>query len=224
MIYDCADKCVNQSAVDLAAGGTCDEDAATLDLNCPEFNYDHNACNPCIGNDCSYVGGIDSCSYDFSPWWIDASWTNAPHGGDSKRQWAGYSGAPKVPEMDCLVCHDAHGSYDAVANPGGNPYMLRDNVQGSQFLDDSARPLATDQDPANWHPGEDGPVIIANPNEFDIGPQLGTQLCVKCHSDWVAAYSWHAYDCTGCLTCHSHGAAWGTNDWGDAPADQKWCP
>ena len=42
--------------------------------------------------------------------------------------------------MDCIACHDSHGSYDAVTNPGGNPYMLRDYVEGSQFLDDSARP------------------------------------------------------------------------------------
>jgi hypothetical protein len=222
MVYDCADNCVAQTTIDTALGVTCDE-ALGLDLNCAEFNYDLNSCNPCIGNDCSYVGGIDSCDYDNAPWWIDAAWKNTPHGGDSKRGWAGYSGAPAVPEMECVACHDSHGSYDAATNPGGNPYMLRDYVEGSQFLDDSARPLAGDQDPANWSQGTDGPVVITSPTPENIGPQLGAQLCVKCHKDWVAAYSWHAYDCTGCLTCHSHGGAWGTSDWGPAPADQKWC-
>ncbi|HKJ04630.1 MAG TPA: putative metal-binding motif-containing protein [Geopsychrobacteraceae bacterium] len=222
MVYDCADNCVAQTAVDAAmqpSGNICNE-TPEFDLNCAEFNYDLNACNPCIGNDCSYVGGIDSCNYDFAPWWIDAAWKHTPHGGDSKRDWAGYSGAPTVPEMDCVVCHDSHGSYDAATNPGGNPYMLRDYVEGSQFLDDSARTLGN---PVPWKQGTDGPVIITSPTPENIGPQLGNQFCVKCHADWVEAYSWHAYDCTGCLTCHSHGGAWGTNDWGDAPPDQQWC-
>jgi hypothetical protein len=230
-VWDCADNCVglvtlfgNPDAlpdpIPAALGGTCDE-AAELDLSCGEFNYDYEACDPCVGNDCSYVGGIDSCNYDFAPWWIDAAWKNTPHGGDSKRDWVGYSGAPTVPEMECVACHDSHGSYDAATNPGGNPYMLRDYVEGSQFLDDSARTLGN---PQPWDQGTDGRVVITNPTPDNIGPQLGAQFCVKCHADWVQAYSWHAYDCTGCLTCHSHGGAWGTNDWGPAPADQKWCP
>jgi hypothetical protein len=219
-VWDCSDSCLALTTVNPALGGTCDE-AAGLDLNCPEFNNDYNACNPCVGNDCTSVGGIDSCDYDFAPWWIDADWKNTPHGADSKRNWAGYSGAPTVPEMDCVACHDSHGSYDVAANPGGNPYMLRDYVEGSLFLDDSARPLGN---PQPWNQGTDGPVVITAPTPDNIGPQLGNQLCVKCHADWVAAYSWHADNCTGCLTCHSHGAAWGTNDWGPAPADQKWCP
>ena len=229
--WDCADNCVDlvtligdpdalPDPIPAALGGTCDE-ALGLDLNCAEFNYDYNTCNPCIGNDCSYVGGVDSCNYDFAPWWIDAAWKDTPHGGDSKRDWAGYSGAPTVPEMDCVACHDSHGSYDATTNPGGNPNMLRDYVEGSQFLDDSARTLGN---PQPWNQGTDGPVVITSPTPENIGPQLGAQLCVKCHANWVQAFSWHEFDCTGCLTCHSHGGAWGTNDWGPAPADQKWCP
>jgi hypothetical protein len=199
-------------------------DADDLDLSCYAFNYDYETCPPCPGNDCSYVGGIDSCNYDFAPWWIDAAWKNTPHGADSKRQWLGYSGAPEVPEMDCVVCHDAHGSYDAATNPGGNPYMLRDYVEGSQFLDDSARTVPGDEDPANWHQGTDGPVVITNPTPENIGPQLGAQFCVKCHSDWVQAYSWHEFDCTACLTCHSHGAAYDTYDWGSSGVNQQFCP
>ena len=60
-VYDCADNCVDQATVDAAlTNGTCDE-VVTLDLSCYAFNYDYESCPPCPGNDCSYVGGIDSC-------------------------------------------------------------------------------------------------------------------------------------------------------------------
>jgi len=226
MFWDCNDNCVDLvtlygdpavSGDGALENGVCDE-AAGLDLNCTEFNYDSYACNACEGNDCSYIGGIDSCSYGDSPWYIDITWTNEAHGGDSKRQWPGYSGAPAVSEMDCVACHDSHGSYNAAGNTGGNPYMLRDYVDGTQFNDDGIRGAITNV------PGSAGPVAIISPTPENIGPQLGNQFCVKCHADWVAAYSWHAYDCTGCLTCHSHGMAWGGNDWGDPPIDTQWCP
>ena len=126
--------------------------------------------------------------------------------------------------MDCVACHDSHGSYDAATNPGGNPYMLRDYVQGSLFQDDLYRTSPIDQDPANWKPGTDGPVVITNPTPENFGPQLGNQFCVKCHSDWVQAYSWHEFDCTACLTCHSHGAAYDTYDWGSSGANSQFCP
>jgi hypothetical protein len=217
-VYDCTNSCVTQVSVDTNLGnGTCN-----ANLNCSAFNYDNGDCTPvaeqpCVGNDCSTLGGIDTCSYDFSPWWVEVTWANAPHGGDSKRDWPGYSGAPTVPEMDCVVCHDPHGSYDAVNNSAGNPYMIRDFVEGSQFLDDSARPLGN----PILVPGTDKEVFITNP---DDGMMLGNQLCIRCHIDWEAAYSWHSYGCTGCLTCHSHGAAWDSNDWGDPPVDTQWCP
>ena len=156
---------------------------------------------------------LTSCSYDLAPWWIDVTWTNEAHGGDSKREWRGYSGAPTVPEMDCMACHDSHGSYDAVTNPGGNPYMLRDYVDGTQFIDDGVRPMAQWTGPPWETTGTAGTVVITNPTPENIGPQLGDQLCVKCHADWVAAYCWHSI-CAGCLTCHSHGMAWGANDLG----------
>ena len=43
-----------------------------------------------------------------------------------------------------------------------------------------------------------------------------------CHSDWLAAYDWHAY-CTSCQTCHGHGMAWGEYDW-VSPRDDTPCP
>ncbi len=232
-VWDCADNCVDIAAIfddpdalptptEGALGGPICDEALGLDLNCYEYNYDGEACDPCIGNDCSSVGGIGACDYDIAPWHIDAAWQNTHHGNDSKRDWPGYSGAPTVPEMDCVVCHDAHGSYDAATNPGGNPYMLRDYVEGSQFLDDSARSLGN---PQPWSQGTDGPVVITNPTPENIGPQLGSQFCVKCHADWAPAYTWHEFNCTGCLTCHSHGGAFGTADWGEYPRnDHQWCP
>jgi hypothetical protein len=224
MVWDCADNCVAQATVDAAfANTTCDE-AAGLDLNCSEFNYDLYDCDSCIGNDCSYIGGIDSCNYYLDPWWIQVTWTNEAHGGDSKRDWGGYSGAPTVPAMDCVACHDSHGSYDAVANPDGNPYMFRDYVDGTQFIDDGYRPGANWTGPPWDTTGTAGSVVIKEFDGTSIGPKLGDQLCVKCHAGWLASYSWHSM-CGGCLTCHSHGMAWGAQDLGSQGADDaQWCP
>ena len=90
--------------------------------------------------------------------------------------------------------------------------MFRDFVDGTLFNDDGIRGAVTNV------PGTAGPVEIISPTPDNIGPQLGAQLCVKCHADWLAAYSWHS-SCNGCLTCHSHGMAWGSSDWGGAPDD-----
>jgi len=229
MYWDCNDNCLdlftlygdpavnNDGALE---NSLCDE-AAGLDLNCTEFKYDSYACNACEGNDCSYIGGIDSCSYGDNPWYIDITWTNSAHGPDSKRDWAGYSGAPTY-TMECIACHDSHGSY-TTTNTGGNPYMLRDYVDGTQFIDDGVRPSAQWNGPPWETTGVGGDVIIINPTATDIGPQIGDQLCAKCHATWSAAYSWHSY-CNGCLTCHSHGMAFGGNDWGGAPSDVQFCP
>ena len=126
--------------------------------------------------------------------------------------------------MECVACHDAHGSYDAVNNPAGNPYSLRDTVEGDQYIDDGIREGSQWYGPPWETTGTSGSVIIKNFDDQTIGPQLGDQLCVKCHSNWLNAYSWHSF-CGGCLTCHSHGQAWGASDLGSQGfEDAVWCP
>ena len=232
MYWDCNDNCVDLATLygDPAVSddgalenGACDE-VAGLDLNCTEFNYDSYACYACEGNDCSYIGGIDTCSYGDNPWYIDITWTNEAHGDGSKRQWSGYSGAPTVPELDCVACHDSHGSYDAAVNPGGNPYMLRDYVDGTQFIDDGIRDGAQWTGPPWDTTGTSGSVVITSPTPENIGPALGDQLCAKCHANWIPA-NWVHESCGGCLTCHSHGMLFGGFDWGNTPpVDGEYCP
>lgn len=225
MIYDCSGVCVNEADSSLLlANGTCDDGSVSVDLYCSEFNYDDGDCaplneNPCIGTDCTSLVGVDSCNdYYRSPWWVDVRWGNSVHGGGSKRGWNGYMLDPQAPsyEMDCTSCHDPHGSYSPT-NPVGNPYMIRDYVDGTQFVDDGNRyePLAGPV----WTYGVQGPVVVpVNPN----GPDL-TSLCVKCHSKWYTADTfYHANGCNACNTCHSHGAAFGEYDWGNG-GNTPWC-
>mgnify|MGYP001815833776 CR=1 FL=1 len=103
MVYDCADNCVTQTDVNNAFANTTCDDLVGLDLNCAEFNYDLYDCNPCEGNNCSTIGGIDTCNYYTAPWWVQMTWTNEAHGDGSKRQWGNYSGAPEVPALDCMA-------------------------------------------------------------------------------------------------------------------------
>jgi hypothetical protein len=162
--------------------------------------------------------GIDSCGYNTSPWWVAATWTHSSHGPDSKRPWAGYSGAPGA-DMDCVVCHDPHGSYTP-SNPAGNPYAIRDGVDGTAFVDDGSR--------YGWNGppwttfGVSRPVKVAISGvTVDWG---GTQgLCSACHVNWYAA-STMSHDCGGCQTCHGHGQNYGENDWGTGPSHNTWCP
>ncbi len=160
-------------------------------------------------------------AYNMSPWWVDYTWTFSPHGSDSKRGWEGYSGAPGY-ELDCTVCHDPHGSYSD-SNTLGNPYMIRDFVDGTQFVDDGVRPGGAWTGPPwdNSTLGTSGSVVVTiTGTEVDWGSS--GSLCIKCHANWLSAYDWHAY-CNGCMTCHGHGQSWDGNDWGQAPDNSTNC-
>jgi hypothetical protein len=164
--------------------------------------------------------GLDTgdCSYNDLPWWVNYTWTHSAHGPDSKRYWPGY---PNLPNSDavlnCTVCHDPHGSYTAT-NTLGNPYMIRDYVDGTPFIDDGNRP-----NPSTWTavPGTAGNVVVAiSGTSVDWG-STGS-LCSKCHANWLAAYDWHSY-CNGCQTCHGHGQSWDGSDWGTQGGNDTTC-
>lgn len=153
--------------------------------------------------------GLESCNYGVSPWWVDYRWTNSAHGNSSKRGWFGYSGAPQY-KMQCLDCHDQHGSYTAT-NTIGNPYMIRDIVDGTMYVDDGERYTGPWLGPP-WNTyGLNRSVIIGITGvTVDWG---GTQgLCNVCHSNWYNA-SPMSHDCAACQTCHGHGQAYGEYDW-----------
>ncbi len=152
-------------------------------------------------------------------WHVDYTWTFSPHGLDSKRGWEGYSGAPGY-ELDCTVCHDSHGSYTPT-NTLGNPYMIRDFVDGTPFVDDGVRPGALWTGPPWDTYGTAGSVVVAiNGTEVDWGSSAS--LCIKCHANWLGAYDWHSY-CNGCQTCHGHGQSWDGYDWGPGNDDDTNC-
>jgi hypothetical protein len=66
-------------------------------------------------------------------------------------------------------------------------------------------------------------VVPINGIVVDWGGATG--LCNVCHADWLAAYDWHLPGfCDGCQTCHNHGHAWDSADWGPTPADDTPCP
>lgn len=168
--------------------------------------------------------GLSSCAYQPEPWYIDYTWNNSVHGGFSKRPLTGYSGAPATPEMDCLVCHDSHGSYTST-NTAGNPYMIRDFVDGTPFIDDGVRPGAQWFGPPFTTTGTARAVVVSitgTGNSTNVNWGSANSLCGVCHASWLNAYSWHSY-CTGCQSCHAHGAAWGEHDW-VAPVDHVGCP
>lgn len=164
--------------------------------------------------------GLDTgnCEYNMAPWWVDYTWTYSPHGLDSKRYWNGYPNLPNSDAvLDCTVCHDPHGSYTET-NPLGNPYMIRDFVDGTPFVDDGNRP-----DPTTWTavPGTSGSVVVTiSGTSVDWGSN--DSLCIKCHATWLDSYSWHSY-CNGCMTCHGHGQSWDGYDWGPGNDDDTPC-
>jgi len=154
------------------------------------------------------LSGIDTCDYQGAPWYVDYSWTHAAHGLDSKRGWNDYSGAPDY-ELPCMTCHDPHGSY-TLANPGGNPYMIREVVDGTSFVDDGTRWQGYNGPPWDTYGTMRGVEINIDGTSVDWGGATG--LCNVCHADWDQG-SYIAHDCTGCQICHAHGAAWGEHDW-----------
>ncbi|MBI5864879.1 MAG: hypothetical protein HZB38_10290 [Planctomycetes bacterium] len=167
--------------------------------------------------------GIESCAYVGSPFWVDYTWTNSAHGLNSKRAWPVYSGAPAY-ELNCVDCHDPHGSYTPT-NTAGNPYMIRDFVDGTQFVDDGylyARPWIGP--PWNTYGVAREVVVSINNNVVGWGTPQG--LCGVCHPYWQANYTldwWHD-SCTSCESCHSHGSSWGEYDWPGSGAHDTPCP
>ena len=176
--------------------------------------------------------GLDSCGYQLTItdvnggqrnlYNVEFTWANSVHGAMSKRGWPGYTGAPAF-DMPCTVCHDPHGSY-GVANPAGNPYLIRDYVQGSLYLDDGGRQEtgATLSPPV---PGVDGSVVItwAEVTLSKGGvPFTATyvgwwDLCGKCHSQWTKVAPAHDEDFISpdCQVCHNHGSIYENADYNE---------
>ncbi|RME36737.1 MAG: hypothetical protein D6788_10950, partial [Planctomycetota bacterium] len=154
--------------------------------------------------------GIESCDYQDPMWYVDYTWTHSAHGPDSKRGWQGYSGAPSA-VVGCTVCHDPHGSYTDT-NPAGNPYMIRDVVDGTPFVDDGTRTGGFNGPPWDTFGTKRTVRIGISGLTVDWGGSQG--LCNVCHADWLAAYDFHSF-CGACQICHAHGAAFGETDWVD---------
>ncbi|MFH2005260.1 MAG: hypothetical protein ABI333_01610 [bacterium] len=197
------------------------------DVIAPMIDVDANGM-PCNipGNTCGVsqtnVSGLrplNSCSYQNAPWWVQYNFAGMAHFGDSKRGWPGYSGAPGA-VMECTTCHDPHGSYSA-GNPAGNPYIIRDFVDGSSLVDDGDRFSGWNGPPWNTMgqsravvltvtPGASPPPGGADPYTINWGGATG--LCEACHVNWQASDFWHS-TCGACQTCHGHGQVWGNADW-----------
>jgi hypothetical protein len=167
--------------------------------------------------------GLDTgdCSYNMAPWWVNYTWTYSPHGPDSKRGWDGYSGAPGH-DLDCTVCHDQHGSYTET-NTSGNPYMIRDFVDGTPFVDDGSREGGFNGPP--WEIYGTARSVVIPINGIDVGWGSSQGLCNVCHASWVDAGSFYHSSCNGCQTCHGHGQSWNGADWedfdNDTPCDEE---
>jgi hypothetical protein len=161
--------------------------------------------------------GLDTCDYKQAPWFVEYTWTHSAHGPNSKRQWDGYSGGPSF-ELDCKDCHDPHGSYTP-ANPLGNPYMIRDFVDGTMYVDDGV--------PGNWFGPPWNTFGVAREVRVPINGLVvdwgsDTSLCKTCHSNWIDAMHWHTM-CNACQICHSHGSVWAELDWENYDDDTP-CP
>lgn len=246
-VYDCSDNCVLQATANAYKGNnTCNDGYAydfvtfPMDLRCDAFSNDGGDCGPVVLNSgYSILAGIDQCtSYSQAPWHVDMTWSNEPHGGGTKRNWPGYVQTPQIPsyELDCIACHDPHGSYTPT-HKTGNPYMIRDVVDGTPFVDDGSRRLSSNvlgcTDPAAKEPdcthGTKGSVVIYGPSHYgDPNQRAGwTSFCSKCHSKWVEATLSPAHylnsGSNSCLTCHAHGAKMGNDDYLDHN-NAVWCP
>ena len=178
------------------------------------------SCAPGPGCDeLSALRPLDSCEYTGKPWYVDYIWAHEAHGFDSKRGWPGYSGAPPA-TMECTACHDPHGSFTP-DNPAGNPYMIRDRVDGTPLVDDGFRPGAQWTGPP-WETFgvvRDVRISVVPAGDHatvDWGGPTG--LCSTCHANWEAAYGWHTF-CEGCQGCHGHGQAFGGSDFGGGGND-----
>ncbi len=162
----------------------------------------------CVGGGCSSLRGIESCEYTPAPWLVDYDWTHSAHGLDSKRGWNGYSGAPGA-DMDCTVCHDPHGS-NTPTNPEGNPYMIRDFIDGTMFVDDGNRRVGFNGPP--WETFGGARDVVVTAIDVNVEWAAADGLCNLCHVEWFEAQHYHG-GCSACETCHGHGALWGEKDW-----------
>jgi hypothetical protein len=170
------------------------------------------------------IRGLGTCNNSTYPWYVENTWAHSAHGPDSKRAWPGYSGAPGT-TMECVDCHDAHGSATA-NNPAGNPYMIRDLVDGTAMVDDGNRPQHFNGPSFSLFGLRRVVEVGVTPGGGGGGDTVDwggtTGLCSACHSTWQAAYEWHSM-CTSCQTCHAHGAAFGETDYGGGNR-ATWCP
>lgn len=153
--------------------------------------------------------GLESCNYGGSPWWVDYRWSNTAHGPRSKRGWTGYSGAPQY-NMLCLDCHDSHGSFTET-NTLGNPYMIRDIVNGTSYIDDGERYTGPWYGPP-WNTYGISRTVKITITGLNVSWGGAQGLCNVCHANWYNA-SPMSHDCEGCQFCHGHGQAYGEYDW-----------
>ncbi len=232
-IYDCRGNCVDPYvAADWSVDGVCDDGTWGVNLQCAAFGNDNGKCGPYVNNDgYSLLKGLETCEgYSQPPWdhhGTKISWSKEAHGGGTKRLWPGYVQTPPVPvyELNCIDCHDHHGSYNPITNTDGNPYMIRDFVDGTKYVDDGniRRSLerfgcsdVTTNPPACSKFGASGAVVIDKPNfkKKDGGLDSTTyngwvNFCVKCHDKWGNATGSGGHLINGgyssCLSCHAHG-------------------
>jgi len=233
-IYDCRGECVDPDDAEMWSVDTyCDDGTYGMNLQCAAFGNDNNVCGSYVNNDgFSLLKGLETCEgYSQAPWNHQGTkipWSKEAHGGGTKRRWPGYVQDPPVPtyELDCIGCHDPHGSYNPPSNTFGNPYMIRDFVDGAKYVDDgnirygSARLGCSDvttDPPLCSKFGTSGAVVIDKPNfkrKGDGGLSQTTfngwvGFCNKCHVNWENATSSGGHLINGgyssCLSCHAHG-------------------
>jgi len=161
----------------------------------------------CLTEDCSSLRGFASSEYVEGPWYIDYTWVHSAHGLNSKRGWNGYSGALAY-ELNCTDCHDPHGSATPT-NPTGNPYLIRDYVDGTMYVDDGVEATGFNGPPFDTFGTAREVALGFNGYALDLGGPTG--LCNVCHTEWLDAGWFHSM-CDDCQSCHGHGFPWGESD------------
>ena len=166
--------------------------------------------------------GIDSCNYQEANWNVYYDWTHSAHGLTSKRGWNGYSGGPDY-VLACMDCHDPHGSYTPT-NTAGNPYLIRDVVDGTAYIDDGCRYTSYTGPPWNTYGTARAVVVDIGPSDVGWGGSDG--LCAVCHVEWLNTFGsdWFHDLCYSCQTCHGHGRSWGEHDFQDDDDNEPCAP
>jgi cysteine-rich repeat protein len=215
-------KSENEFCLACHAGGATQADSGMpSSVSRPTVTVDVNGV-PCVpdGASCSTVvpalRPLDTCDYQTLPWYVSYRWQTSAHGLGSKRGWLPYySGAPSY-ELPCRACHDPHGSATA-NNPKGNPYAIRDWVDGTSYVDDGSLrgswlgPAWTTYGTAREvvikvEEGEPPPPWGKGYSKVDLEP-----LCGTCHSQ---IDPFHFHDVGPCLSCHGHGQPADSYDFG----------